>query len=74
MKIPPGFTVPGKALNNKDRKDFVPEKSLYGQNQAGRVWYLHLKKNLVKLEFKKPSEHDECAFYHGTTNFIVFTK
>jgi hypothetical protein len=44
---------------------------LYGQKQAGRVWYLHLKKNLLKLGFK-PSEHDECVFYYGKTIFIVY--
>jgi hypothetical protein len=48
------------------------EKNLYGQKQAGRVWYLHLKKNLLKLGFK-PSEHDECVFYYGKTIFIVYT-
>ena len=48
------------------------EKNLYGQKQAGRVWYLHLKDNLLKLGFK-PSEHDECVFYHGSTIFIVYT-
>jgi hypothetical protein len=48
------------------------EKNLYGQKQAGRVWYLHLKKNLLKLGFK-PSQHDECIFYYGKTIFIVYT-
>jgi len=36
------------------------------------VWYQHLRKNLIKLGFK-PSEHDECVFYYGTTIFIVYT-
>jgi hypothetical protein len=74
MKLPPGFTVPGKVLNDQDRKDYVLrlEKNLYGQKHAGRVWYLKLKKNLIKLGFK-PSEHDDCAFYHGTTIFLVYT-
>jgi hypothetical protein len=45
---------------------------LYGQKQAGRVWYLHLRKNLLKLGFK-PSQHDECVFYYGKTVFIVYT-
>jgi hypothetical protein len=48
------------------------EKNLYGQKQAGRVWYLHLKDNLLKLGLK-PSEHDECVFFHGSTIFIVYT-
>ncbi len=68
MKLPPGFTIPGKVLTDQERKEYVLklEKNLYGQKQAGRVWYLHLKNNLLKLGFK-PSEHDECVFYHGST-------
>jgi hypothetical protein len=45
---------------------------LYGQKQVGRVWYLHLRKNLLKLGFK-PSQHDEYVFYYGETIFIVYT-
>jgi hypothetical protein len=48
------------------------EKNLYGQKQAGRVWYQHLKKNLLKLGFKA-SNIDECVFYYGKTIFIVYT-
>jgi hypothetical protein len=74
MKLPPGFNIPGKAMNEQDRKEYVLklEKNLYGKKQAGRVWYLHLKKNLLKLGFT-PSKHDECVFYYGTTIFIVYT-
>jgi hypothetical protein len=74
MKLPPGFTIPGKTLSEQDRKDYVLklEKNLYGQKQAGRVWYLHLRNNLIKLGFV-PSQHDECVFFHGTTTFIVYT-
>jgi hypothetical protein len=68
MKLPPGFTVPGKTITEQDRKDYVLklEKNLYGQKQAGRVWYLHRKKNLLELGFQ-PSQHDECVFYYGKT-------
>ena len=31
-----------------------------------------LRKKLIKLGFK-PSEHDECVFYYGSTIFIVYT-
>jgi hypothetical protein len=74
MKLPPGFTIPGKVLTEQERKEYVLklEKNLYGQKQAGRVWYLHLKDNLLKLGFK-PSEHDEWVFNHGSTIFIVYT-
>ena len=68
MKLPAGLTLPDRTITDQDRKDYVLklEKSLYGQKQAGRVWYLHLKKNLLKLGFK-PSEHDECVFYYCKT-------
>jgi hypothetical protein len=74
MKLPAGFSVPGRTITEQDRKDYVLklEKNLYGQKQAGRVWYLNLRKNLLKLGFK-PSEHDECVFYYGKTTFIVYT-
>jgi hypothetical protein len=74
MKLPPGFVIPGKNITEEDRKKYVLklEKNLYGQKQAGRVWYLHLKENLVKLGFK-PSSYDECVFYYGKTIFIVYT-
>jgi len=66
--------VRGKTITDQDRKDYVLklEKNFYGQKQAGRVWYLHLRKNLLKLGFK-PSQHDECIFYYGKTIFIVYT-
>jgi hypothetical protein len=71
MKLPPGFTIPGKRyLNIRGRIMLKLEKNLYGQKQAGRVCYLPLKNNLIKLGFK-PSEHDECVFYHVI--FIVYT-
>ncbi len=74
MKLPAGFTLPDRTITEQDRKDYILklEKNLYGQKQAVRVWYLHLKKNLLKLGFK-PSEHDECVFYYGKTILIVYT-
>ena len=42
MEFPRGFTVPGGV----DRKAFVLKlhRNLYGQKQAGRVWYKYLRK------------------------------
>jgi hypothetical protein len=73
MKLSAGFTVPGRAITEQDRRDYVLklEKSLYGQKQAGRVWYLHLRKNLLKLGFK-PSPHDECIFYMGKNIHSIY--
>ena len=74
MRLPAGFSIEGLNLTEEEKKEHVLrlDKNLYGQKQAGRVWYQHLRKNLIKLGFK-PSEHDECVFYHGTTIFIVYT-
>jgi len=74
MKIPAGFVVSARVMTEDERKSHVLklEKNLYGQKQAGRVWYLHLKKNLEKIGFKG-SKHDECLFYYGKTIFIVYT-
>jgi hypothetical protein len=69
----PCFSIEGLHLTEEEKKEHVLrlDKNLYGQKQAGRVWYQHLRKNLIKLEFK-PSEHNESVFYHGTTIFIVY--
>ena len=66
MKLPADFTVPGRTITEQDRRDYVLEleKNLFGQKQAGRVWYLHLRKKLLKLGFK-PSQHDKCIIYYG---------
>jgi hypothetical protein len=42
MKLPAGFTVPGRTITEQDRRVYVLklEKILYGQKQAGRVWYV----------------------------------
>jgi hypothetical protein len=55
MKIPAGFVVSGKAMTQL-------EKYLHGQKQAGRVWYLHLNKNLERIGFKA-SKFDEWKDY-----------
>jgi hypothetical protein len=74
MKIPAGLVVSGRIMTEDERKSHVLklEKNLYGQKQAGRVWCLHLKKNLEKIGFKG-SKYDECLFYYGKTIFIVYT-
>ncbi len=74
MRLPAGFVIQGKTPSDEDRKKYVLklEKNLYGQKQAGRVWYQHLKRNLLKLGFKA-SNIDESVFYYGRTIFIVYT-
>ena len=63
MEFPRGFTAPGGA----DRKAFVLKlhRNLYGQKQAGRVWYQYLRKRLITKAGFMPSKHDECLFFRG---------
>ena len=61
-------------IKSKDpNKDYVlkRKKNLYGQKQAGRIFYLHLKEGLERIGFKASSV-DECLFYRGTTMFVVY--
>ena len=70
MEVPKGVTLQG--LPKKD-KDYVLElkMNLYGQKQAGRVWYKYLTKGLKQLGFT-PSLIDECVFYRNGTIFLVY--
>ena len=63
MEFPRGFKVPGGV----DRKAFVLKlhRNLYGQKQAGRVWYKYLCKQLVTKAGFVQSKHDECLFSGG---------
>jgi hypothetical protein len=74
MKLPTGFSIERMKLTEEEKKEHVLKlvKNLYGEKQAGRLWYQHLKNDLIKLGFK-PREFDECVFYYGETIFIVYT-
>ena len=68
MEIPRGVNVP-----DAGRGTYVLKliKNLYGQRQAGRVWYTHLTTGLKSLGFKQ-SLIDECVFYYGKSVFLVY--
>jgi hypothetical protein len=69
MKIPAGVkVVDGR---NEDYAVRI-KKNLYGQKQAGRIWYLHLRANLIAIGFT-PSEVDECLFYRGQCVYVLYT-
>jgi hypothetical protein len=74
MELPKNFTVPGTKITYADKYKYILKlvKNLYGQKQAGKVWYDHLKDKLTKLGFIQ-SKFDECVFYHGKTIFLVYT-
>jgi hypothetical protein len=46
-------------------------RNLYGQKQAGRVWYTHLVTGLKALGFVQSSV-DECVFYYKQSVFLVY--
>ena len=70
MEFPRGFTAPGGV----DRKTFVLKvhRNLYGQKQAGRVWYKYLRKRLITKAGFVPSKHDECLFFRGKVMYALY--
>jgi hypothetical protein len=74
MELPKKFSVPGTKITHADKDKYVFKlvKNLYGQKQAGKVWYDHLKDKLTKLGFIQ-SRFDQCVFYYGRTIFLVYT-
>jgi len=69
MEIPKGVTI----VNEHDRSKYAIclIKNLYGQKQAGCVWYQYLAKNLSELGFTQ-SLVDQCVFYRGTCVLLVY--
>ena len=47
------------------------KKNLYGQRQAGKVWFDFLCKGLIDIGFKQ-SKTDKAVFYKGETIFVVY--
>ena len=70
MEFTCGFKVPGDV----DRKDIVLKlhRNIYGQKQAGRVWYEYLRKRLVTKAGLIQSKHDECLFYRGNVMYALY--
>ena len=70
MELPRGFKVPGVV----DRKDVVLKLhcNLYGQKQAGRVWYEYLCKRLVTKAGFVQSKHDKCLFLSGKVMYALY--
>ena len=70
MEFPSGFKVPGDI----DRKDVVLKlhRNLYGQKQAGHVWYEYLRKWLLTKAGFIQSKHDKCLFYQGKVMYALY--
>ena len=68
MKLPHGFET--TAGNNKSHV-LKLKRNLYGQRQAGKIWYDHLVAGLKKIGYEQ-SKVDECVFYKGKTIFFCY--
>jgi hypothetical protein len=69
MELPKGIKVHGATHNS----DYVLQlvKNLYGQKQAGRVWYIWLTKRLLQMGFTQ-SKYDPCVFYYNGHVMLVY--
>jgi hypothetical protein len=69
MEIPKGVKLEGV----ENSKEYVLHiiKNLYGQKQAGRVWYQYLSKGLEEMGFIK-SKVDECVFYYKSCLVLIY--
>ena len=47
-------------------------RNLYGQKQAGRVWYEYLCKRLITKAGFVQSKHDKCIFYQGKVMYALY--
>ena len=47
--------------------------NLYGQKQAGKVWYQYVAQKLIKEVGFVQSEIDECIFYKGSVIYALYT-
>lgn len=70
MELPKGFEVTG---GQPEEYVLHIRKNIYGQKQAGRVWYQHLSQKLVEDVGFKKSGVDDCVFYKGNVIYILYT-
>jgi hypothetical protein len=72
MEVPMGVQVEiGCTITHT--KEYVLQliKNLYGQKQAGRVWYLWLTGRLTKAGFQQ-SKIDPCVFYYQGKVLLIY--
>ena len=70
LKVPAGFEVKGL---NKGEYALKLHKNVFGQKQAGRVWYKYLTKKLTEELGLERSQVYECVFYKGNTIYVLYT-
>ena len=83
-KVPTGFRVFPGVWTLVHKRDILTQeikkykahlaffhRNLYGQKQAGRVWYEYLCKRMVTKAGFIQSKHDECLFYCGKVMYAL---
>lgn len=70
MKILKGIKV--KGFRNKEDYVLKIKKNIYGQVQAGKVWYTYLTNILCSIGFCK-SKYDECILFKGNMVYVLYT-
>jgi hypothetical protein len=70
MFLPKGFTIQG--IDNPNDYVLHIHRNIYGQKQAGRVWFQYLLKKLESVGFEQ-SKHDECVFFKGKMMYVLYT-
>lgn len=68
MGLPHGITTWVGSAKDKCLKLI---RNIYGQKQAGRVWYKYLRQHLLEMNFV-PSQVDDCVYFRGDVIFIVY--
>jgi hypothetical protein len=69
VELPKGLEIEGAS---NATHVFEVLRNIYGGKDAGRQWFLHLKKKLLEVGFEQ-SQFDECLFYCGNVVFILYT-
>jgi hypothetical protein len=69
MELPKGVRLEGVEGSSEYVLQIL--KNLYGQKQAGRVWYQYLVKGLHDIGFTRSSV-DECVFYYKKSVLLVY--
>ena len=72
LRIPPGFTVADIPKEHTHEYALKVHQNIYGQVQAGRVWYNYLSEKLNLIGFKQCAR-DECIFTRGQLIYILYT-
>ena len=71
-KVPPGFVIPDlPSITDRLYNVYKLLQNLYGLKDAGKTWYDHLTKGLLKRGWKK-SEIDGCLFTKKGIILIVY--